>query len=434
MDSKRNWNMRAILAALTLAALIPSAGLAQRTQLIAVPTLMQVEGDERPVELESALLTVEPAAGMARTTIEMEFRNPNSRVLEGNLQFPLQPGQQVVGFALDVGGRMREAVPVEKERGRQVFEAIEREGVDPGLLEQTQGEFFRLRVYPFAPGGTRRVRVELVEPLKQIEGASAVTLPLAFAARLENLELRARSAQAPRVDGVPGNPKAAPASAGLHRFVLSRASIGSSRGVTLLFPSSPAPAVQVQSHGGERYFVAEVPVDVKSRPRALPARIGLVWDSSMSGAKRAHDLELALLDRYFASARTLDVDLIRLRNVAEPARRFRIEGGNWSELRRELESTVYDGATSTDGWAPDASVPEYLLFSDGLFNYGQAPFPGFGAGQRLYAVQAGAAGDSTRLAGLAHARHGRLVRLDSRKDLDDAARDLLHEQTRLVAV
>ena len=44
-------------------------------------------------------------------------------------------------------------------------EAIERREVDPGLLEQTEGDFFRLRVYPFPPGGSRQVRIVLMEPL-----------------------------------------------------------------------------------------------------------------------------------------------------------------------------------------------------------------------------------------------------------------------------
>jgi len=45
----------------------------------------------------------------------------------------------VLGFALDVNGRMREAVPVDKARGQAVFEDITRGQVDPGLLQITQG-------------------------------------------------------------------------------------------------------------------------------------------------------------------------------------------------------------------------------------------------------------------------------------------------------
>ena len=53
----------------------------------------------------------------------MEFFNPNGRILVGKLQVPLADGQVVTGFALDVDGQLRDAVPVEKARAQQVFEA-----------------------------------------------------------------------------------------------------------------------------------------------------------------------------------------------------------------------------------------------------------------------------------------------------------------------
>nr|MDQ3039811.1 trypsin [Pseudomonadota bacterium] len=151
--------------------------------------LFHTDPDQIPVRLETASVVVEPASGMVRTTIEMVFRNPNARVLEGHLQFPLRPGQQVTGFALDISGAMREAVPVEKARGRQVFEAIERRNIDPALLEQTEGDFFRLRVYPFPAGGTRRVRVDLLEPLVRTTRGGTITLPLQFAEGLAAVDI-----------------------------------------------------------------------------------------------------------------------------------------------------------------------------------------------------------------------------------------------------
>ncbi len=72
-------------------------------------------------------------------------------MLEGELQFPLADGQQISGFALDINGEMRDAVPVPKDRSRQVFEEIARRGVDPGLLEQTAGNQFRLRTIRCRP-------------------------------------------------------------------------------------------------------------------------------------------------------------------------------------------------------------------------------------------------------------------------------------------
>lgn len=427
--------MRSLVAALACALLLSSVALAQRNALTAPQPLLIAAGpDERPVELASAQVAVEPMAGQARTTIELAFRNPNARVLEGNLQFPLRPGQQVVGFALDVDGRMREAVPVDKAQGRRVFEAIEREGIDPGLLEQTQGEYFRLRIYPFGPGAPRRVRIVLSEPLARHPGGHAVTLPLTFAAGLPHVDVDVRSAAAPAVEGTLRALETERIRRGHHRVRVSRAELRRDGGLTLVFPALATPAVQVQSFADARWFVADIPVDGASASRTLPQRMGLLWDSSMSGAGRAHDLEFALLARYFRAAGDIDVELVRLRDAAAPAQRFRVRGGDWSALRAALEATVYDGATRAGGWTPDPTVGEYLLFGDGLFNYGAEPFPALREGQRLYAVTAGVAGDATRLAALANGFGGASIRLDDQGDLERAAAALLKDGPRLQSI
>jgi tetratricopeptide (TPR) repeat protein len=408
-----------------------------------MPALVSIEAGARPVVLDAAGVRIDVGAGQAQTTLRMTFANPNARVLEGNLQFPLRPGQQVVGFALDVDGHMRQAVPVEKTRGRQVFEAIERRGADPGLLEQTVGDAFRLRIYPFPAGGTRRVSIALAETLPA-GMAPTVTMPLQFAAELPTVDVEIHAGNAPTIQGLLRPVALRPVGNGAWLLSLSRGDFVPSRGITLVLPATARPAVQAQSLNGERYFVADVPVTDAGIGRAsgtpapiarhLPARIGLLWDSSLSGAGRAHDLEFALLDAYFRAAGTVDVSLLRVRDVVEPVRHFHVEHGDWSALRRELASTQYDGATSAGGWVPDPALGEYLLFGDGLFDYGDAPFPKFAPRQRLYTIRAGVAGDSMRLAGLAAARGGRAVSLDDSGDLPAATAALLDDAPRLRAI
>ena len=98
----------------------------------------------------------------------------------------------------------------------------------------------------------------------------------------------------------------------------------------------------------------------------------------------------------------MQVRLIRLRDRAEPAQTFQVRAGDWSALRRELDDTVYDGATDPGGWNAEAEIDEYLLVSDGLFNYGDQRLPELEPQQRLYALNsAGANGDNDRLRALA---------------------------------
>ena len=129
-----------ILILLIFGLTLPSAHAAPTTPQHLIETL----NGETPIRLQSLHISSEISGGMAETTLRLVFFNPNPRALEGRLQFPLLAGQQVTAFALDIDGKLRPAVPVAKAKGRQVFEAIERRQVDPGLLEVTQGNNFQL--------------------------------------------------------------------------------------------------------------------------------------------------------------------------------------------------------------------------------------------------------------------------------------------------
>ena len=124
------------------AACIVSTSNAQvsRPQIWIPPRLVIPLRTDLPVQLQSVRIRGEVSGRLAFTELEMTFFNPNARILEGELQFPLLDGQSVASFAMDVNGTMREAVPVDKALGQAVFEEVIRGRIDPGLLEVTQGK------------------------------------------------------------------------------------------------------------------------------------------------------------------------------------------------------------------------------------------------------------------------------------------------------
>lgn len=414
-----------LLAAAALAGALPAGA------QIAPPRLMIVRDAQAPIQLEQARIQADIGGGLAETTIDLTFRNPNARVLEGELQFPLAPGQRVIGFALDIAGEMRPAVPVEKAKGRQVFEAIERRRVDPALLETTQGNNFKLRVYPIPPQGIRRVQVRLAQTLDRAAGQWAYRLPVAWAQGAQDFDVRASVHGATAEPRLPADLSGAAftRSADGYELHLSRSALA---GGTLQITGAAdvAPRAFTAPFGADSYFYAEIPISAQPVARTLPRTVGLLWDSSGSGATRRHDLEYAVLDRYFRAAGDIEVRLIRLRDRAEAARSFRVRGGDWSALRRELEATVYDGATALGGWAPERAAGEYLLFTDGLENYGARSFPALHASQRLFVLNAADSADTGRLDTLAQRYNGRLVDLTG-GDTAAAAEQLLTDGPRI---
>lgn len=378
-----------------------------------------------PVQLQSLQVSADITGGMALTRVRMVFFNPNARVLEGELQFPLLPGQQVTAFALDIGGELRPAVPVEKARGRQVFEEIERQSVDPGLLEQTQGNNFKLRVYPIPANGTRIVELTYAEALSRDGANWSYRVPLGYGqdAREVGLSLSVHGSDAaPKVVGAPGAVNFERKGDGYVASV-ARARFAATGTLHVQVPAGAQPQAYVQEHDGAMYFVAEIPLPTGRTARRLPRSVGLLWDSSGSGASRDHAAELAELDRYFRAIGNAQVRLVRLRDRAAASELFKVSGGNWSALRRALETTVYDGASALAAWTPERSVEEYLLVSDGLLNYGAQQFPALSAGQRLYAMTSSLAADTSRLAALAERSGGRLVQV--RADRPGSAADSL---------
>ncbi|SFN45001.1 VIT domain-containing protein [Dokdonella immobilis] len=341
------------------------------------PVSLDIGKRGQPIELQSLDVRSEIAGGLARTRVEMRFFNPNDRVLEGELRFPLLAGQEIDGFALDIDGELRDAVPVEKARGKQVFEEVIRRRVDPALLETTAGENFRLRVYPLPARGTRRVVVHYSEPLASAQGRYHYRFALAQAEPLASFTLEVRVASpagTPSGLAIDGRPIELAQSGSWYRGTIQRKDFAARGWLEISLPDGSAKAAAIaavaQGWGGETYVQLDAPIAWRRAARALPSRIAIFWDSSMSGRLRDHAAEFALLDAYFKAMRNGTVDLVRLRDVAEPAASFTIRGGDWTALRRALQDTVYDGASNLHDWPLANGIDEVLFFSDGLDNFG----------------------------------------------------------------
>lgn len=389
---------------------------------------------EQPIRLDAVRITTEITGGLAYTQVEMTFFNPNPRVFEGELQFPLLDGQSVTGFALDVNGKMREASSVPKARGQEAFEEIARRGVDPGLLQVTQGHNFKLRVYPLFARGRRIVQVRYTESLGARGGSYLLRLPVEYGEDIRSFSARivARGAdRAPAVvAGLPGGQAFQPEG---DDYVLAfeRSNYTPGGAIEVAVAAGERPAVFVQPFGGAAYFVAEVRDRWRAARRTPPSEIGLIWDASLSGRERDRRREYALLDAYFNRVRDARVWLTRVRDAAEAGEWHEVSGGNWDGLRQALDSTVYDGATNLGDFRPNPAVGEYLLFSDGISNFGGQPFPETQA--PVYTVSSSRKSDPAALRHIAERSGGRYIDLVTDSRAVAAAR-LLTSASRIESV
>lgn len=398
------------------------------------PRLVVAAPGERAVFLESVNIRVDVTGTIAQTEVEMTFHNPNARVLEGELDFPLLDGQTITGFALDVNGKLRDAVPIEKARGQAVFEDIVRGQVDPGLLQQTLGNNFKLRIYPLPPKGRRHVAIRYAEGLASRNDQLVYRLPLEYAQRIDRFKLDVRvagSPAAPRVQA-PGLDTLQFAAQGRYfTSQIEHRQFAASGMLTMEIPRDLAGSVYTQALDGRTYFYADIPIRVLEQPRPRPRVVGIVWDASGSGASRDHAREYELLDAYLRWLGQAEVRLTVVRDAAEPVRRFHVREGRWTELRAALESLPYDGATSLGSFRPEPNVEEYLLFSDGLSNFGTR---GFSRMTRpLHTISAATRSDPDGLRATAHASGGRHIDLLA-ETTEAAARKLMFESTRVAQV
>ena len=361
---------------LSFIALLFSIGSATAQKVILPQVKVSQEDNAKPMQLQDLSVDILVVGQTAVTTMEMTFYNPNSRVMEGEFEFPLSDGQQVSRFALDIDGKLREGVVVDKALGRKAFEDIVRRGVDPGLLEKTEGNNFRARVYPMPRRGTRRILIAFEQELSQKNGQDFYFLPIANAVKLKKFKIH--------TEVVSRFVKADIQNSLQLDFTQSRNSYISEveqtnytldKNIALLFPKIDKPQLITATNGNESYLYGNMTLEKQSlREKEAPKSIGILWDNSLSNEKRDFAKEYALLDAYFKEIKNTKVTLTTFHIRAAKPVIFDVKDGNWQELREYLEKQVYDGATDGNAMVFPKGADQYLLFSDGIFNFGAKEF------------------------------------------------------------
>jgi hypothetical protein len=432
MESQKSRLIVAVAAVLLVASFFTS---------MAEPPTLKIDGKTNPdVYLQSLDIQVEVTGAIASTRYTMVFKNKTYRVLEGELTFPLPDGRTVTYYALDINGKMREAVPVEKAKATRVFEEIEQRQIDPGLLERVEGNNFRTRIYPIPANGIRTIAIGYEEELALENESFQYKLPMAYPNPIEKFSLMATVRKSGTKPIVPDS---------IDEFIFDKAdenyvalfkreNYHPNRALSFALPApADTPRFITQSARGSYYFLASITPNIEPRKKQWGNDLAIIWDVSLSGSQRDLNREMELLDIIFAEKKNANVHLYVLNNTLNKMvnkntvnGEHKVSDGNWDGLRNVLKKAVFDGGTDFSKINLDAIIGnEILFFSDGISTLSDADFIKNSAAavkRPIHCVVSSAMADYSAMKLIAGRTRGKFVNLNALSS-DKLKDELLNE-------
>src|SRR5438128_5158209 len=124
------------------------------------------------VERLRSAVQVSITGRVARVTVEEWFRNHGPAVEEGMYHCPL-PGEAVFSsYSLWQGDQELRGEAMDATQARAIYEAIVRQKRDPALIELAGQGLIRARVFPIAPGETRKITLKYTQLLERTADAT----------------------------------------------------------------------------------------------------------------------------------------------------------------------------------------------------------------------------------------------------------------------
>lgn len=148
--------------------------------LAAEPPIQMADPNGQDLILEDLDVRVAAHGPLSFTELEMVFRNPKGRQVEGRFLCRLPTGATVSRFAKEVNGKLMEGEVVERLKAERVYTEILHTMRDPALLQQDQGNQFQAKVFPIPASGKVRLLLSYSHLAKtDSKGSRQVVVPLA---------------------------------------------------------------------------------------------------------------------------------------------------------------------------------------------------------------------------------------------------------------
>ena len=371
--------------------------------------------DEKSVTLQEMSTQVEIFGNLTKTTTTLVFSNSSSRNLEGNLVFPMPENTTISGYAIDINGKMRNAVPIAKARAVEVFESIQKQNIDPGIIEKVEGNNFRTRISPIPANGSRTIQLSYYQVLKYDKAAYQYHLPLDSSKKIAKFSLTTKvynSTEKPQLVDSPDGTFNFSENSNVFEASMSKTDFTPTKSLTINLPkaTNKIESFIQKNLDGSVYFYANSVIDEKPIAKVWSKNIGIIWDNSLSGLKRDHKKEIEFLGKIIEKQQNLNIEVALLNINLEKGRSFQIKNGEWSELKKYLETMIYDGGTNYSKIVSTAlKSDEYLLFSDGISSFGTNRFE---IQQPIYAISSSVTSNFGVLKMIAQRNGGKFINLN----------------------
>ena len=395
---------------------------------------IRVPDQQKQMELQDLSIDVQVMGNIATTTYDMVFFNPNDKILEGEMIFPMTPNQSVVAMALDINGKMRAASAVDKDEARRIFEEQVRRSIDPALIEKVSGNQYKMRIYPFNPKGTRRIQITTEENLMIKNNEMHLSIPLTYNKRLNHFDVKMNVAQdileMPKVKtdfenfAFTQKDQHLTASFEKQNYLLNNS-------LEFTLPSPKKEIVFTGAESGKNYFYSNINVKKSQKEKVLPKKVAIVWDISDSGNTRDLNKEKELLNAYLKKVKNADIDLITFNIQQNKAVSFKLKNGNTTTLLQAINELAYDGATRLDKVdLTSIKADEILLFTDGIATIGESIIKPVKT--PVYVITSSDKGEFSMLSNMAEKTLARLINL-KKSDVAGALEQLIQKPLRLIA-
>ena len=131
-----------------------------------------------PLEVVYHNVDVKIDGQTAVTKIDQSFYNPSQYQLEGFYIFPIPKGAVINNFTMVINGKETKAELLDSDKARKIYEDIVRQMRDPALLEYSEQNIFKLRIFPIEPRSEKKISISYTQVLESDNNLFEYIYPL----------------------------------------------------------------------------------------------------------------------------------------------------------------------------------------------------------------------------------------------------------------